>query len=111
MAGLEFLTKANTSQRDRALVETEVLDWIERYLQVELVLELDGADCQCPLPFIVPLTDFPNAFLEACVSSAFSLWAARPECVLRPSPLKRIMLGQLADVRLEFGTLKAVIVP
>ena len=50
LAGVEFRTKANTSGRDRALVETEVLEWIERYLQVETVLELDSADWQCPLP-------------------------------------------------------------
>jgi transcriptional regulator with XRE-family HTH domain len=50
LAGVEFRTKANTSGRDRALVETEVLEWIERYLQIELVLEMDSADWQCPLP-------------------------------------------------------------
>ncbi len=49
LAGVEFRTKANTTGRDRALVETEVLEWIERYLQVEVVLELDSADWQCPL--------------------------------------------------------------
>src|SRR2546426_12374702 len=36
LAGVEFRTKANTSARDRAQVETEVLEWIERYLQIEL---------------------------------------------------------------------------
>ncbi len=40
LAGVEFRTKANTTGRDRALVETEVLEWIERYLQVETVLDL-----------------------------------------------------------------------
>ena len=49
LAGVEFRTKANTTGRDRALVETEVLEWIERYLQIELVLELDSAHWQCPL--------------------------------------------------------------
>jgi Zn-dependent peptidase ImmA (M78 family) len=48
LAGVEFRTKANTSGRDRALVETEVLEWIERYLQIEVVLELDSADWKCP---------------------------------------------------------------
>ena len=46
---MEFRTKANTSGRDRAQVETEVLEWIERYLQVEQVLELDSAEWQCPV--------------------------------------------------------------
>ena len=50
LSGVEFRTKANTTGSDRALVETEVLEWIERYLQVEVVLELDSADWQCPLP-------------------------------------------------------------
>ncbi|MEE8122054.1 MAG: XRE family transcriptional regulator [Anaerolineales bacterium] len=50
LSGVEFRTKANTSARDRAQVETEVLEWIERYLQIELVLELDSAQWQCPVP-------------------------------------------------------------
>lgn len=49
LAGVEFRTKANTTGKDRAIVETEVLEWIERYLQVELVLELDSADWHCPI--------------------------------------------------------------
>jgi len=49
LSGVEFRTKANTSARDRAQVETEVIEWIERYLQVERVLELDSAHWQCPV--------------------------------------------------------------
>ena len=49
LEGVEFRTKANTSARDRAHVETEVLEWIERYLQIELILELDSAQWQSPL--------------------------------------------------------------
>lgn len=49
LSGVEFRTKASTSARDRAQVETEVLEWIERYLQVEQVLELDSAHWQCPV--------------------------------------------------------------
>lgn len=49
LSGVEFRTKANTSARDRAQVETEVLEWIERYLQVERVLELDSAHWKCPV--------------------------------------------------------------
>src|SRR5215510_1080561 len=55
LAGIEFRTKANTSGKDRALVETEVLEWIERYLQVELVLELDSAEWQCPVAKLLRL--------------------------------------------------------
>jgi len=49
LAGVEFRTKANTTARDRANVETEVLEWIERYLQIEVILDLDSAQWQCPL--------------------------------------------------------------
>ena len=49
LCGVEFRTKANTSARNRAQVETEVIEWIERYLQVEWVLELDSAEWQCPV--------------------------------------------------------------
>jgi Zn-dependent peptidase ImmA (M78 family) len=48
LTGVEFRTKANTSARDRAHVESEVLEWIERYLQVEAALELDSARWQSP---------------------------------------------------------------
>ena len=49
LTGVEFRTKASTTARDRALVETEVLEWIERYLQIEMILELDSAHWKCPL--------------------------------------------------------------
>src|SRR3984885_6741138 len=49
LSSVEFRTKANTSARDRAHVETEVLEWIERYLQIELILELDSTQWQCPV--------------------------------------------------------------
>src|SRR5262249_20894110 len=49
LTAVEFRTKADTSARDRAHVETEVLEWIERYLQIEVVLDLDSAEWQCPV--------------------------------------------------------------
>src|SRR3989304_8001295 len=49
LSGVEFRTKANTSARERAQVETEALEWIDRYLHIELVLELDSAHWQCPV--------------------------------------------------------------
>ena len=49
LSGVDFRTKANTSARDRAQVETEVIEWIERYLQVERVLELDSSEWRNPL--------------------------------------------------------------
>ena len=47
--GVAFRTQTRATVRDRARVETEVLEWIERYLQVEAVLELDSAHWQCPI--------------------------------------------------------------
>lgn len=47
--GVEFRTKTRATVRDRARVETEVLEWIERYLQIEAVLELGSAHWQCPI--------------------------------------------------------------
>jgi Zn-dependent peptidase ImmA (M78 family)/DNA-binding XRE family transcriptional regulator len=49
LAGVDFRTKANTSAKDRAHVETEVIEWIERYLQIERILELDSAEWESPL--------------------------------------------------------------
>ncbi len=61
LSGVEFRTKANTTGKDRAHVETEVLEWIERYLQVELVLELDSSKWKCPVPCPVKLRDIGEA--------------------------------------------------
>ena len=46
---IEFRTKANITSRERASVEIKVLEWIERYLQIELILELDSASWQRPV--------------------------------------------------------------
>lgn len=48
LANVEFRTKANTTARDRANVEAEVLEWIGRYLQIEVILDLDSAQWQDP---------------------------------------------------------------
>lgn len=50
LSGVEFRTKASTTGQDRAHVQTAVLEWIERYLQIETVLDLDSAQWQSPLP-------------------------------------------------------------
>lgn len=61
LSGVEFRTKATTSARDRAHVETEVLEWIERYLQIELVLELDSAKWQSPIARLRKLREVGDA--------------------------------------------------
>jgi len=50
LSGVEFRTKANTTAADRATVETELLEWIERYLQIEHILDLDSAEWMPPFP-------------------------------------------------------------
>jgi Zn-dependent peptidase ImmA (M78 family)/DNA-binding XRE family transcriptional regulator len=61
LSGVEFRTKANTTAKDRAHVETEVLEWIERYLQIELVLDLDSSKWLCPFPCPVKFDDVADA--------------------------------------------------
>jgi len=72
LSGVEFRTKANTTARDRAHVETEVLEWIERYLQIELILELDSAEWHCPVPCPVQLRAPADA--EELASEARLKW-------------------------------------
>src|SRR5579884_1028382 len=72
LAGVEFRTKASTSARDRAHVETAVLEWIERYLQVELVLDLDSSDWQSPVEKPVRLADVDQA--EELASTVRAAW-------------------------------------
>lgn len=70
--GVEFRTKANTSARDRAKVETEVLEWIERYLQIETVLEMDSAEWQCPVARLRKLKEAGDA--EALADEVRERW-------------------------------------
>jgi Zn-dependent peptidase ImmA (M78 family) len=65
LTGVEFRTKANTTARDRAQVETEVLEWIERYLQIEQILDLNNAKWQCPIVPPRPLGEVNDAEMLA----------------------------------------------
>ncbi|MBP1151798.1 XRE family transcriptional regulator [Methylocaldum sp. RMAD-M] len=49
LTSVDFRTKANTTGKDRAHVETEVIEWIERYLQIEHILELNSAEWETPI--------------------------------------------------------------
>ncbi|TAE61661.1 MAG: helix-turn-helix domain-containing protein [Nostocales cyanobacterium] len=48
LTAVDFRTKASTTAKDRARVETEVIEWVERYLQIEQILELDGTNWKQP---------------------------------------------------------------
>jgi len=61
LTSVKFRTKANITVRDRAQVETEVLEWIERYLQIELILDLDSANWQCPVTHTCQLHEVNDA--------------------------------------------------
>jgi Zn-dependent peptidase ImmA (M78 family) len=43
LSQVDFRTKASTSAKDHARVEAAVLEWVERYLQLERILEFDSA--------------------------------------------------------------------
>lgn len=49
LTSVDFRTKANTTGKDRAQVETAVIEWIERYLQIEHILELNSAEWETPV--------------------------------------------------------------
>jgi Zn-dependent peptidase ImmA (M78 family)/transcriptional regulator with XRE-family HTH domain len=72
LSGVEFRTKANTSARDRAHVETEMLEWIERYLQIESILELDSTQWQSPFATLRKLRKVEDA--EALANEVRTRW-------------------------------------
>lgn len=47
---VDFRTKANTSAKDRARVESDVMDWAERYIQVESILDMNSMAWEIPFP-------------------------------------------------------------
>ena len=69
---VEFRTKANTSARDRAKVETAVLESVERYLQIERILELDSAAWHCPDSMPASISDAEQA--EALANKLRKEW-------------------------------------
>lgn len=49
LINVDFRTTANTSAKDRARVETEAIEWVDRYLQIENILEIDGSRWSSPV--------------------------------------------------------------
>jgi Zn-dependent peptidase ImmA (M78 family)/DNA-binding XRE family transcriptional regulator len=45
---VDFRTRASTSAKDRGRVEAAVLEWVERYLQLERILGIDSASWSAP---------------------------------------------------------------
>ena len=72
LTGVEFRKKASTSARDRAHVETEMLEWIQRYLQVESILDLDSTHWHSPFATPRKLRDVEDA--EPLASEVRTRW-------------------------------------
>jgi Zn-dependent peptidase ImmA (M78 family)/DNA-binding XRE family transcriptional regulator len=45
---VDFRKKSSSTAKERAAVEVEVLEWVERYLQIEEILELDATHWRKP---------------------------------------------------------------
>lgn len=58
---VDFRTRASTSAKDRARVEAAVLEWVERYLQLERILDLDSASWASPFGALRPLNSVDDA--------------------------------------------------
>jgi Zn-dependent peptidase ImmA (M78 family)/DNA-binding XRE family transcriptional regulator len=46
---VEFRAKASTGEKERARAKAEVIEWVERYLQIEEILGLNSAAWKCPI--------------------------------------------------------------
>ena len=47
--GIDFRAKAKTTAKERAQVEAAVHDWVQRYLQIEILLRLESAVWAAPI--------------------------------------------------------------
>ena len=66
--------------RDRAHVQTEVLEWIERYLQIELILDLDSATWLSPFPHLRRLNRTEDA--EGLAREVREVWKLGIDSIL-----------------------------
>lgn len=57
LEGVEFRQKSGTTATDRARVEAEVLEHVERYLEIEEILGLDSASWNNPIPKRYSISD------------------------------------------------------
>lgn len=48
LTSVDFRTKSNTTAKDRAHVETKVIEWVERYIEIEKILEMSSAKWEKP---------------------------------------------------------------
>jgi Zn-dependent peptidase ImmA (M78 family)/transcriptional regulator with XRE-family HTH domain len=69
---VDFRAGSSTTQKDRARVETEVIEWAERYLQIEEILSLDGS--QWKKPFDQPIAIHSIEEAEDIANRVRSKW-------------------------------------
>lgn len=48
LSSVDFRTRSNTTAKDRAYVETEVIEWVERYIEIEEILEMQSTEWHKP---------------------------------------------------------------
>lgn len=72
LTNVDFRTKANTSAKDRARVETEAIEWVDRYLQIENILEIDGSRWSTPIRSPKKLSSIEEA--EELANEVRSSW-------------------------------------
>ncbi len=72
LTNVDFRTTANTSAKDRARVETEAIEWVDRYLQIENILEIDGSRWASPVRSPRKLAAIEEA--EDLANEARSTW-------------------------------------
>ena len=70
--GVDFRKNSGTSAKDRARVEAEVLDHVERYLMIEEILELDSASWDRPFNDKEVISDLDE--VEALASKLRKKW-------------------------------------
>lgn len=73
LEGVEFRKSASNSTQDRARVEIEVIDLLDRYLSVEVVLELDAAGWNPPIPLERPTEEAEAEAIAGRLRDAWNL--------------------------------------
>lgn len=72
LTSVDFRTKVNTTAKDRAYVETEVIEWVERYLQIERVLEMNTTEWDKPFLELQRINNIEDA--EALAERVRDQW-------------------------------------
>ncbi|KYC43985.1 transcriptional regulator [Scytonema hofmannii PCC 7110] len=69
---VDFRSKSNTTVKERARVKTEVLEWVERYLQIEQILDMGSAEWEIPIDIPCKISNIEEA--EKIADEVRSQW-------------------------------------